>query len=492
MRTFAFLCLCVFVAAQAIGQTRTVSISVLVKDSRTDGVVKGAVVKVLSDGKVLGASVTSPMGEAYFTVPISITSVRESEAFCPGSFILSSPYPNPSDGPVSMGLQIPVSGRLDILVYNVLGEVVYEKRFHTPPGGYILSIDLKGLADGLYLVQARSERETKVRKFLKIGNAKSGFSVQPSCMMVPSGERGIVHVAKRVRTSDVLEFVAYTDVESRVKVGGTWSDEVAGFARDTVEVRSDTTVVLYLEERPAAIYGNYKAPVEEVRRSGRKFMVGQVGRYAPGFRMAKHLIDRGEIGELFFVESEYAHDYRRVPGVGGWRKDPMLRREPFLGGGCHPVDLLRWIAGDPHEVFAYANHKALKDWPVDDCTIAIFKFPQDVLGKVLVSIGCRRPYTMRSVFYGDRGTIIADNTSPYIQIYREDFVTGQAGPEFAQIPVNTASHNVQREVEELVEAILQDKPVETDVVEGAKTVAACLAAVRSTKSGRPEKIEYPF
>jgi len=264
MRTFAFLCLCVFVAAQAIGQTRTVSISVLVKDSRTDGVVKGAVVKVLSDGEVLGASVTSPMGEAYFTVPISITSVRESEAFCPGSFILSSPYPNPSDGPVSMGLQIPVSGSLDILVYNVLGEVVYEKRFHTPPGGYILSIDLKGLADGLYLVQARSERETKVRKFLKIGNAKSGFSVQPSCMMVPSGERGIVHVAKRVRTSDVLEFVAYTDVESRVKVDGTWSDEVAGFARDTVEVRSDTTVVLYLEERPAAIYGNYKAPKAEV------------------------------------------------------------------------------------------------------------------------------------------------------------------------------------------------------------------------------------
>jgi len=235
-----------------------------------------------------------------------------------------------------------------------------------------------------------------------------------------------------------------------------------------------------------------EALVEEARRSGRKFMVGQVCRYAPGFRMAKHLIERGEIGKLFFVESEYAHDYSRVPGVGGWRKDPARPREPFLGGGCHPVDLLRWIAGDPYEVFAYANHKVLVDWPVDDCTIAIFKFPEDVLGKVLVSIGCKRPYTMRSVFWGDKGTIIADNTSPYIQIYREDFKVGQGGPEFARIPVDTASHNVRKEVEELVGAILEDRPVETDVVEGAKTVVACLAAVDSTRKGRPVRIEYRF
>ena len=35
-------------------------------------------------------------------------------------------------------------------------------------------------------------------------------------------------------------------------------------------------------------------------------MVGQICRYTPGFVEAKKLIDRGEIGELFFVETEYA------------------------------------------------------------------------------------------------------------------------------------------------------------------------------------------
>ena len=58
-----------------------------------------------------------------------------------------------------------------------------------------------------------------------------------------------------------------------------------------------------------------------------------------------------------------------------------------LGGGCHAVDLLRWIAGEMTEVSAYSNHKCLTDWPSNDCTIAIFKFPNDVVGKVFVSTG---------------------------------------------------------------------------------------------------------
>ena len=129
------------------------------------------------------------------------------------------------------------------------------------------------------------------------------------------------------------------------------------------------------------------------------------------------LIDAGRIGELFFVESEYAHDYSTAArGWNDWRVDSNRPREPYLGGGCHAVDLLRWIAGNPSEIMAYSNHKCLTDWPVDDCTISMMKFPNNVIGKVFVSIGCKRDYTMRSVFYGTRGTIIADNTLSLIHI----------------------------------------------------------------------------
>ena len=229
--------------------------------------------------------------------------------------------------------------------------------------------------------------------------------------------------------------------------------------------------------------------VEASRASDRKFMVGQICRFTPGFMRAKQMIDDGEIGELFFVESEYAHDYSGIPGRGtSWRLDPL--RHGFLGGGCHAVDLLRWIAGNPIEVGAFSNKKMLTTWPTDDCTIAIMKFPNDVIGKVFVSTGCKRNYTMRSVFYGSKGTIITDNTSTQMTVFKTDASCGFTTPMLYPISVN--NHNTMGEIAMFTECILNDKPVPTDAYQGACTVAAALAAVRSSKSGQFEKVCYDF
>lgn len=242
-------------------------------------------------------------------------------------------------------------------------------------------------------------------------------------------------------------------------------------------------------EKPMALtLEDCRAIVEAVRLSGRRFMIGQVCRFAPGFVLTKQIVDSGDIGELFFVESEYAHDYRPVPGVGNWRKDPSRPREPFIGGACHAVDLLRWIAGDPLEAFAYANHKSLTDWPVNDTTIAIYKFENNIIGKVFCSIGCIRPYTMRSVFYGTRGTVISDNTSDHILLCTQRYFKEKHQYKFARIPVSTASHNVSAEINYFVERILKQEEIEMNELEGAKTVASCLGAIFSVREGKPVDI----
>jgi predicted dehydrogenase len=222
-----------------------------------------------------------------------------------------------------------------------------------------------------------------------------------------------------------------------------------------------------------------------VARTGRHFMIGQVCRYAPGFVLAKRLVERGDIGKLYFVESEYAHNYRGARGVGDWRVDP--RREPVIGGGCHAVDLLRWIAGDVAEVHAYANHLCLTDWPVNDFSIGLFTFESGVIGKVMVSVGCVRPYTMRSVFYGTEGTIVCDNTSADIQVCSQKNLTG--GPAFASLPVNIASHNVGAEINEFIDCIVNHTPVVTDVHEGVKTVATCIAIAESARTGTSVRLK---
>lgn len=249
-------------------------------------------------------------------------------------------------------------------------------------------------------------------------------------------------------------------------------------------------------EKPMALtMEDCREMIHASREAKSKMMVGQIARYQRSFAEAKKLIERGDIGELFYVESEYAHDYSKIGK--SWRLDPL--RHGFLGGGCHAVDLLRWIAGDPEEVMAYSNHKVLKEWPTDDATIAIMKFPNNVIGKVFVSIGCKRAYTMRSVFYGSKGTIIADTESPHMTIYKDGYtdaypmlngVSSLTHTVPIMYPCKGKDHNTAGELAEFVDAILNDKPVRTDVVEGAKTVMVSLAAVQSTKTGQPVKLTY--
>lgn len=246
-------------------------------------------------------------------------------------------------------------------------------------------------------------------------------------------------------------------------------------------VRSEKHV--FCEKPVALTMEDCNAIIDAVDESGVFFMVGQVCRFAPGFVLTKSLVEDGVIGDLFLVESEYAHNYEGVRGAGGWRLHPD--RHPFIGGACHAVDLVRWIAGNVEEVHAYSNHFSLKDWPNDDCTVANFRFESGVIGKVMCSIGCHRPYTMRSCFYGTEGTIISTNTEPTIQVYSRKYPTKN---EFWEIPVELASHNVKSEVDEFIDCVLRAQMPVCDAREATRTVATCLAAVESAACGQPVKV----
>ncbi len=259
--------------------------------------------------------------------------------------------------------------------------------------------------------------------------------------------------------------------------------------REMVEESLKVGLHVLCEKPLALLREDLNAIVAASRASDKKLMVGQICRFTPGFAKAKELIDAGELGDIYYVESEYAHDYQDILSENGWRSDP--NRNGVVGGGCHAVDLLRWIAGDPIEVTAYANHKMLPIVPYDDCTIAILRFENDVIGKVFVSTGCKRAYTMRSSFYGTKCTVVCDNTSPSITFYKSQ-EENPAELEEREIEVDIANHNTFGEFRAFADAILNDKPVPTDALQGAKTIAACMAIVDSANERRTIAPDYNF
>ena len=251
-------------------------------------------------------------------------------------------------------------------------------------------------------------------------------------------------------------------------------------------------------EKPMALdLSECKKMVQVAKETGKQLMIGQIGRYSPAFAKAEQLIDDGAIGEVYFIESEYAHDYSGIGGAGGWRVTP--EREPIIGGGCHAVDLIRmFMKENPQEVFAYANNKALIGWPIHDCTIAVMKFPSGAIGKVMTSTGCKRKYTMRTVVQGTKGTIIVDDSLPYVSLFEDHFSDKAEFMGMAQrvvemrIPVSVNTHNFAAEAQEFCDAILADIPVRCSGVEGASTVAVCTAIVDSFKSGEKVTVDYNF
>ncbi len=248
-------------------------------------------------------------------------------------------------------------------------------------------------------------------------------------------------------------------------------------------------------EKPLALhYDECSEMIERAKQTGKRLMVGQVCRVAPGFALAKRIIDAGQIGEIFFIESEYAHDYI---DIRGWRMDPALKRHPVTGGGCHAVDLVRFLTGkEPLEAFSYSNHKMLPGWPCDDTTIAVLKFEENIVGKIFVCTGCKRDYTMRTVIYGSKGTIICDNTTPHLSLFVEAFEGADRfmGKKMQniehRIPVSLSSHNIEAEVNEFCDCILQDREPSIGAIEGARAVAICEAIIRSSETGAAEKILY--
>ena len=94
---------------------------------------------------------------------------------------------------------------------------------------------------------------------------------------------------------------------------------------------------------------------------------------------------------------------------------------------------------------------------------------------------------MRSVFYGSEGTIVCDNKSDTIQVCSRRRCADEKFT-FDEISVDISDHNVSAEIAQFVDAIVRDKPVPTDALEGARTVAACLAAVESAATGQAVSI----
>jgi len=221
--------------------------------------------------------------------------------------------------------------------------------------------------------------------------------------------------------------------------------------------------------------------VRAVDETGLIFMASQFMRFEPIYQAIKNMYDEGTIGRAFFVEGSYIHDMSAYYTQKTWRSDPKNPQNILLGGGCHPLDLLRWAVGsDIEEVHAYSNGYAAPNFVLDDCYIFTCKFKNACMGKVLVTSGCKG-HGMGEGFlsiYGTQGTI-----------WRNQRYLAEGGTK--DIPFEKYNA-MQAVIDHFVDCVIKGKKPLIDVREGAKTVSALVAGVESAESGKPIKVFNEF
>ena len=134
-----------------------------------------------------------------------------------------------------------------------------------------------------------------------------------------------------------------------------------------------------------------KDMVRAVDETGLTFMASQFMRFLPIHQEIKKLYDEGMLGRAFFVEGSYIHDMSGIYAQRTWRSDPKNPQNVLIGGGCHPLDLLRWAVGSEiEEVHAYSNGYATRDFVLDDCYIFSCKFGKRLSRKSDGNCGLQR------------------------------------------------------------------------------------------------------
>jgi predicted dehydrogenase len=150
----------------------------------------------------------------------------------------------------------------------------------------------------------------------------------------------------------------------------------------------------------------------EGRRAGVVHMCGFNLRFVPAVRMARELIEKGELGELthfrasFLASSALRADQRRT-----WRFD---RAEAGSGAvadlGSHIVDLARYLAGEPVAVSAttrtFVATRDGEEVDVDDAFAAVVEFGGGAIGTLEASrVAGRRANVCAFEVDGTRGSL---------------------------------------------------------------------------------------
>ncbi len=248
-----------------------------------------------------------------------------------------------------------------------------------------------------------------------------------------------------------------------------------------------------------------------VQAAGVKHMCAFNYRFVPAVRLARELIEAGELGEIRHFRGRYLQDWGDAE-LDVWRFDRAAAGSGAVGDlAAHVVDLARYLVGEIETVSAHVA----AFWPgreVDDAVESAVTFAGGAVGTIEATrFATGRKNAFAWEINGSRGSIAFDlERLNELQVYLMDSTPGERAQGFRTVLVSEADHpfwehwwpkghiigwehTFVHELHHLLTAIRYDTDVAphgATLEDGYRAAEVCDAMLRSAQRHATETVSY--
>jgi len=134
-------------------------------------------------------------------------------------------------------------------------------------------------------------------------------------------------------------------------------------------------------------------------------------RFISGSKVAKSIVDKGLLGDIYYAEADYYHGIGPWYGQFAWNVKKEMGGSSLLTAGCHALDIMLWLVGqEVDEVFSYSTknpNEVYAPYEYDPTSLTILKFKNGrTLAKVASVTDCMQPYVFNVNLIGSHGSIM--------------------------------------------------------------------------------------
>jgi myo-inositol 2-dehydrogenase / D-chiro-inositol 1-dehydrogenase len=230
--------------------------------------------------------------------------------------------------------------------------------------------------------------------------------------------------------------------------------------------------------------------VRLAREHGRLLAGGHELRLSSLWGRVKTLIDEGYIGRPQYALVELSRNPYRL-GADGWRYDIDRVGNWILEEPIHFFDLARWYlapAGEPQSVYAAANSRQPDHPELQDNFSAIVNFAGGAYAVVSQTLSAFEHHQTAKVT-GTHGALWASWSGAMDRTRHATFsLKAFDGHKVETVPIDKITgelFELEDQIEMLVHAVRDGKPLSCTAEDGRWSVAMCLAAQRSVETGQP-------